>query len=280
MASFLAGKKIVRHERLRRRIPTSRTSRICHCHRATLGFRAATPGRSTSSTTSCRRIARCRSCSANFSSACGNAPSSSAAPMARPRPRPCSPGFEHNGLNPVYLSAVLPGNFSQGARFTDSEWIIIEGDEYDTAFFDKRSKSIHYQPGSAPSSITSNLTTPTFLKNLAAVQKAFSHLIRLNPQQRRAAGQWRRCQLNRAAAERGFLLGETLGLGEHNSVKAFNLNLAPTASEFEIPASKFRIDPDGRIQRPQRAGRRGVRETFRALEQADPVRVFRYRSAA
>ena len=34
----------------------------------------------------------------------------------------------------------------QGARFTDSEWFIIEGDEYDTAFFDKRSKFVHYLP--------------------------------------------------------------------------------------------------------------------------------------
>jgi UDP-N-acetylmuramate: L-alanyl-gamma-D-glutamyl-meso-diaminopimelate ligase len=54
--------------------------------------------------------------------------------------------FEHNRLNPSFLIGGIPNNFSQGARFTDSEWFIIEGDEYDTAFFDKRSKFIHYQP--------------------------------------------------------------------------------------------------------------------------------------
>ena len=54
--------------------------------------------------------------------------------------------FEHNGLNPSYLIGGIPNNFGQGARFTDSEWFIIEGDEYDTAFFDKRSKFIHYLP--------------------------------------------------------------------------------------------------------------------------------------
>src|ERR1700744_279610 len=37
--------------------------------------------------------------------------------------------FEHNGLNPSYLIGGIPNNFSQGARFTDSEWVIIEGDE-------------------------------------------------------------------------------------------------------------------------------------------------------
>src|SRR5258708_23347499 len=52
--------------------------------------------------------------------------------------------FEHNGLNPSYLIGGIPNNFSQGARFADGEWFIIEGDEYDTAFFDKRSKFTHY----------------------------------------------------------------------------------------------------------------------------------------
>src|SRR6202021_734712 len=52
--------------------------------------------------------------------------------------------FEHNGFNPSYLIGGIPNNFSQGARFTDSEWFIIEGEEYDTGFFDKRRRFIHY----------------------------------------------------------------------------------------------------------------------------------------
>jgi UDP-N-acetylmuramate: L-alanyl-gamma-D-glutamyl-meso-diaminopimelate ligase len=47
--------------------------------------------------------------------------------------------FEHNGFNPCFLIGGIPPNLGQGARFTDSPWFIIEGDEYDTAFFDKRS---------------------------------------------------------------------------------------------------------------------------------------------
>src|SRR5439155_16997155 len=42
--------------------------------------------------------------------------------------------FEHNRLAPSYLIGGIPNNLGQGARFTDSEWFIIEGDEYDTAF--------------------------------------------------------------------------------------------------------------------------------------------------
>jgi UDP-N-acetylmuramate: L-alanyl-gamma-D-glutamyl-meso-diaminopimelate ligase len=88
--------------------------------------------------------------------------------------------FEHNGRRPSFLIGGLPNNFGQGARFTDSEWFIIEGDEYDTAFFDKRSKFVHYLPEVA---ILNNLEFDhaDIFENLAAIQKAFSHLIRLVP---------------------------------------------------------------------------------------------------
>jgi len=46
----------------------------------------------------------------------------------------------------VFSSEEFPNNFGEGARFTDSPWFVIEGDEYDTAFFDKRSKFVHYLP--------------------------------------------------------------------------------------------------------------------------------------
>src|SRR5947209_7814774 len=88
--------------------------------------------------------------------------------------------FEHSGLNPSYLIGGIPTNLGQGARFTDSRWFIIEGDEYDTAFFDKRSKFIHYQPEVA---IINNLEFDhaDIFDDLAAIQKSFSHLIRLVP---------------------------------------------------------------------------------------------------
>src|SRR5207244_7325978 len=86
--------------------------------------------------------------------------------------------FEHNGLNPSYLICGIPNNLVQGARFTDSEWLIIEGDEYDTAFFDKRSKFIHYLPEDA---LTNKLEFDhaDIFDNLAVVQTAFMRLINL-----------------------------------------------------------------------------------------------------
>lgn len=50
------------------------------------------------------------------------------------------------GLDPAYLIGGIPRNFGKGALLTDSKYFVIEGDEYDSAFFDKRSKFIHYLP--------------------------------------------------------------------------------------------------------------------------------------
>src|SRR5947208_13682711 len=54
--------------------------------------------------------------------------------------------MEKAGRKPGYLIGGLPKNLGQGARLNDSKYFVIEGDEYDSAFFDKRSKFIHYLP--------------------------------------------------------------------------------------------------------------------------------------
>lgn len=147
--------------------------------------------------------------------------------------------FQHNGLNPSYLIGGIPNNFSQGARFTDSEWFIIEGDEYDTAFFDKRSKFVHYLPEAA---IINNLEFDhaDIFENLAAIQKTFSHLIRIVPRNGLLLANGDDPNLA-PLLNVNFCPVKRFGLGANNAVHAFNLNLAPTASEFEIPSFKFRV---------------------------------------
>ena len=54
--------------------------------------------------------------------------------------------FVNAGRDPGYMIGGLPKNLGHGAHFTDSEFNVLEGDEYDTAFFDKRSKFLHYLP--------------------------------------------------------------------------------------------------------------------------------------
>ena len=153
--------------------------------------------------------------------------------------------FEHNGLNPSYLIGGIPNNLEQGARFTDGEWFIIEGDEYDTAFFDKRSKFVHYLPEVA---VINNLEFDhaDIFDNLAAIQRSFSHFIRLIPRNGLLLANGD--DPNLAALLNGTHCPvKRFGLGEDNAVRAFNLKLAPTASEFEIPSFKFHLNLVGEL---------------------------------
>ena len=54
--------------------------------------------------------------------------------------------LEHAGLEPGFLIGGVPNNFSISARLCDSKYFVVEADEYDTAFFDKRAKFVHYRP--------------------------------------------------------------------------------------------------------------------------------------
>ena len=54
--------------------------------------------------------------------------------------------LEYAGLTPGFLIGGVPSNFEVSSRLGDSDFFVIEGDEYDTAFFDKRSKFVHYHP--------------------------------------------------------------------------------------------------------------------------------------
>jgi len=153
--------------------------------------------------------------------------------------------FEHNGLSPSYLIGGIPNNLGRGAHFTTSEWFIIEGDEYDTAFFDKRSKFVHYLPEVA---ILNNLEFDhaDIFANLGEIQTAFKRLINLVPRNGLLLA-------NGDDPNLAPLINVThcpvkhFGLGEDNAVRAFNLKLAPTASEFEIPSFKFHLNLVGEL---------------------------------
>ena len=153
--------------------------------------------------------------------------------------------FEHNGLKPSFLIGGIPANLGEGARFTDSEWFIIEGDEYDTAFFDKRSKFVHYHPEVA---ILNNLEFDhaDIFDDLEAIKKAFRFFIRLVPRNGLVLGNGD--DLNLAPLlDVTFCPVKRFGLGDGNAVQAMNVKLAPTASEFEIPSFKFRTGLVGEL---------------------------------
>ena len=154
--------------------------------------------------------------------------------------------LEDGGLNPGFLIGGVPGNFGLSARLTDSPFFVIEADEYDTAFCDKRSKFVHYRPRTA---ILNNLEFDhaDIFADLAAIETQFHHLVRIMPASGRiianaqapaldrvlARGCW--SELERFGGEAGWsatldgdgvghfsLAGEVLGsapmpmAGEHN----------------------------------------------------------------
>ncbi|MEI7795474.1 MAG: UDP-N-acetylmuramate:L-alanyl-gamma-D-glutamyl-meso-diaminopimelate ligase [Methylococcaceae bacterium] len=88
--------------------------------------------------------------------------------------------LESQGFNPSFLIGGIPLNFGISARLTDSNFFVIEADEYDAAFFDKRSKFVHYRPRTA---ILNNLEYDhaDIFPDLAAIQKQFHHFIRTVP---------------------------------------------------------------------------------------------------
>jgi UDP-N-acetylmuramate: L-alanyl-gamma-D-glutamyl-meso-diaminopimelate ligase len=88
--------------------------------------------------------------------------------------------LERAGLNPGFLIGGVPQNFGISARITEAPFFVIEADEYDTAFFDKRSKFVHYHPRTA---ILNNLEFDhaDIFPDLNAIETQFHHLVRTVP---------------------------------------------------------------------------------------------------
>lgn len=88
--------------------------------------------------------------------------------------------LEHAGKNPGFMIGGLPKNLGRGGRFTDSEFTVLEGDEYDTAFFDKRSKFLHYLPECA---VVNNIEFDhaDIYNNLDEIKLTFRRLLNIVP---------------------------------------------------------------------------------------------------
>jgi UDP-N-acetylmuramate: L-alanyl-gamma-D-glutamyl-meso-diaminopimelate ligase len=88
--------------------------------------------------------------------------------------------LEYAKLSPGFLIGGIPANFGISARLGDAPFFVVEADEYDTAFFDKRSKFVHYQPRSL---ILNNLEFDhaDIFENLDAIKTQFHHLLRIVP---------------------------------------------------------------------------------------------------
>ncbi|WP_426152420.1 UDP-N-acetylmuramate:L-alanyl-gamma-D-glutamyl-meso-diaminopimelate ligase [Pseudomonas sp. DC3000-4b1] len=90
--------------------------------------------------------------------------------------------LEHAGMAPGFLIGGIPQNFGVSARLGDTPFFVVEADEYDSAFFDKRSKFVHYRPRTA---ILNNLEFDhaDIFPDLPAIERQFHHLVRTIPGQ-------------------------------------------------------------------------------------------------
>ncbi|MDY5420992.1 UDP-N-acetylmuramate:L-alanyl-gamma-D-glutamyl-meso-diaminopimelate ligase [Actinobacillus porcinus] len=88
--------------------------------------------------------------------------------------------LEQNGLEPGFLIGGISGNFGISSRLGNSQYFVIEADEYDTAFFDKRSKFVHYNPKTL---IINNIgfDHADIFDDIRAIQRQFHHMIRTMP---------------------------------------------------------------------------------------------------
>jgi UDP-N-acetylmuramate: L-alanyl-gamma-D-glutamyl-meso-diaminopimelate ligase len=153
--------------------------------------------------------------------------------------------FEVAGLHPSYLIGGIPENLGQGARFTDSEWFVIEGDEYDTAFFDKRSKFVHYLPEVA---VVNNLEFDhaDIFKNLEEVQLSFRRFLNLVPRNGLVLANGDEANLAPLLDVRHCPV-KRFGLGESNDVRAAAIELLPDASVFRVGDASYRIPLIGEL---------------------------------
>ncbi|HUO78778.1 MAG TPA: UDP-N-acetylmuramate:L-alanyl-gamma-D-glutamyl-meso-diaminopimelate ligase [Steroidobacteraceae bacterium] len=152
--------------------------------------------------------------------------------------------LEHAGLSPGFLIGGVPGNFSVSARLGAAPFFVVEADEYDTAFFDKRAKFVHYRPQTA---ILNNLEYDhaDIYPDVASIRRMFHQLVRTVPGEGRLI-------VNAGDAE----LAAALALGCWTPIERFGRDaaadwqvraLSADWSEFEV---RLRGKPQGAVRWP------------------------------
>lgn len=133
------------------------------------------------------------------------------------------------GLEPGFIIGGVPGNFDVSAKLGKSPFFVIEADEYDCAFFDKRSKFVHYCPRTL---ILNNLEFDhaDIFDDLKAIQKQFNHLVRIVPGQGKILSPENDQNLKQVLAQGCWSEQETLGENGDWQAK----KLTPDASRWSV----------------------------------------------
>lgn len=144
--------------------------------------------------------------------------------------------LEAAGLEPGFLIGGVPQNFGISARLGGTPFFVVEADEYDSAFFDKRSKFVHYRPRTA---VLNNLEYDhaDIFPNLAAIETQFHHLVRTIPGEGLIIHPADDEALQRVIAQGCWTPVETLGQGG-----------LWQAQLLEADGSRFDVLVDGRVE--------------------------------
>ncbi|CAK0739901.1 UDP-N-acetylmuramate--L-alanyl-gamma-D-glutamyl-meso-2,6-diaminoheptanedioate ligase [Gammaproteobacteria bacterium] len=170
--------------------------------------------------------------------------------------------LEASGKNPGFLIGGVPENFGVSARMTDSQFFVVEADEYDTAFFDKRSKFVHYRPKTI---ILNNLEYDhaDIFPDVAAIQKQFHYLIRTIPSSGRIL-----------VPSEDMYLREVLQMSCWTPVETFGANGDWQARLLRLDGSHFEVlhhgEPLGSVEWPL-IGEYNVRNVLAAVAAAESV---------
>jgi UDP-N-acetylmuramate: L-alanyl-gamma-D-glutamyl-meso-diaminopimelate ligase len=144
--------------------------------------------------------------------------------------------MDQGGLDPTFLIGGVAQNFGVSFRVTQSDYFIIEGDEYDTAYFDKGPKFMHYLPEIA---IVNNIEFDhaDIYKDLAAVKLAFRRLMNLVPANGKLIAGWDNPNVREVVASMGqklFTQLETFGTSEDASWRISEVDFSGETSNFTV----------------------------------------------
>jgi UDP-N-acetylmuramate: L-alanyl-gamma-D-glutamyl-meso-diaminopimelate ligase len=152
--------------------------------------------------------------------------------------------LESAGRNPNFVIGGIPENLGQGARFTGGDLTVLEGDEYDSAFFDKRSKFIHYLPELV---IVNNLEFDhaDIFENLDAVKKTFGHLVRLVPENGMVLLNGDDTNALEVFAKQGHSPMKRVGLGEDCEARITEIDYRADGTAFTLEGERYETGMNG-----------------------------------
>ena len=143
-------------------------------------------------------------------------------------------------LNPAWMIGGIAEDLEQGASLHDAEHVVIEGDEYDTCFFDKGPKFAHYLPELAILNAV-ELDQMDIYPDLAAVKRAFGLLLRVLPANGVLLFNADCADTREVAAQSRTATRLAVGLGEHATVRATHVEVGPHGSVFTLFNTRFAL---------------------------------------